>query len=140
MTQINADEYKAFAAKLRGADKAIARGIRKQIRAAAMPIGREVIQTGSEGMPSSGKLRARLQAASPSVSIMARGATINLRKGANFEALNRGILRHPVFKTGRWAQQGVPSGTYAGAMQNLPPAARAGLQQVLTQAMKELGL
>lgn len=140
MTQINADEYKAFAAKLRGADKAIARGIRKQIRAAATPIGREVIETGSEGMPSRGGLRSKLQAASPSVSIMARGATINLRKGANFAALNRGILRHPIYGSKRWTQQGVPSGTYTGAMQNLPPDARAGLQQVLKQAMKELGL
>lgn len=140
MTQISADDYKRFAAALKQADKAVARGIRKRIRAAAGPIGRIIIETGSEGMPSRGGLRARLMAARPAISVTGMAANVNLRKGADFSSLNRGILRHPLFGHGPWQQQGVPAEAYTAAMANLPPAARADLENVLVDVMKELGL
>lgn len=140
MTQIQAEDYKRFAAALKGADKAVARSIRKRVRDAAGPIGRIVVETGSEGMPARGGLRARLQASRPGVSVTGMAATINLRKGANFVALNAGLLRHRVFGGPRWVAQDVPSGTYTDAFQNLPPGARADLNNVITDAVKELGL
>ncbi len=138
--EVKADDYARFAAKLKAADRAVSRAIRKRIREAATPIGREVLATGSESMPSSGGLRARLQGSRPAVSITGLRATINLRKGANFAGLNAGVLRHPVYGRSRWVAQDVPSDTYTDAFQNLPPGARADLDNVMTDAIKELGL
>lgn len=140
MSQISADDYKAFAAKMKTVDRAVARGIRKRIRAAAGPIGRIIIETGSEGMPARGGLRARLMAARPTISMTGMAANINLRKGANFASLNRGILRHPLFGHGPWQQQDVPAEAYTAAMASLPPEARANLEKVMVDVMKEIGL
>lgn len=139
--EISADDYKRFAAKLKTADRAVARGIRKRIRDAAGPIGRIIIETGSEGMPSRGGLRARLMASRPQVGMAGSMASINLRKGANFASLNRGVLRHPLFgNRGRWYAQDVPAGAYTAALANLPPGARDNLTRVMVDVMKELDL
>ena len=138
--QVNAEDYVRFAAAVKGADKAVARAIRKRVREAAKPIGDHVITKGSDSMPSRGGLQSRLKSVRPTVSILARGASINLRKGANFTSLNAGTLRHPLYGHGPWQQQGVPSGTYTGAFADLPPGQRAALDLTITDAMKELGL
>lgn len=142
MTEISADDYKAFSAKLRTVDKAVARGIRKRIRAAAGPIGRIVIETGSEGMPARGGLKARLMASRPTVSLLSRGAKINLKnKGLDLAALNRGIARHPLFgNRGHWYSTPVPADVYLAALNHLPAAARADLEKVMGDVMKEIGL
>lgn len=140
MSQISAEDYKRFAAKMKTADRAVARGVRKRIRAAAGPIGRIIIETGSEGMPARGGLRARLMAARPTISMTGMAASINLRRGADFSSLNRGILRHPLFGHGPWQQQDVPAEAYTSAMANLPPAASADFENVMVDVMKELGL
>ena len=140
MTTVSTEDYQRFAKALKQADKAMARAIRKRTREAAVPIGEHVVRDGSEVMPERGGLSARLAAGKPAVSVAAKGATINLRKGANYAALNRGILRHPVYGTGRWVEQRVPEGTYTEAFADLPPEARAKLDLILTDAMKELNL
>ena len=140
MATVSAEDYARFAAALKGADKAVARSIRKRIRAEATPIGQHVIQEGSADMPSRGGLAARLAAGRPAVSMLAKGASINLRKGGNYQSLNAGVLRHPVYRTGRWAAQPVPAGTYTTAFEDLPPESRERLSEIITDAMKELGL
>ena len=40
----------------------------------------------------------------------------------------------------KWVAQSVPEGTYTEAFQDLPPDARAKLDLILTDAMKELNL
>lgn len=140
MVEVDAADYVRLAKALRGVDKKAARAFRKRLREAAGPIGRIIVETGSEGMPSRGGLRARLQASRPGVSMTGSGVGINLRKGANFSALNRGILRHPVFGGPGWAQQDVPADAYTAALQHLPPETRARLTGVMADIIKELGL
>lgn len=129
-----------FAAALKGADKAVARAIRKRIREEATPIGEHVVQEGSADMPSRGGLSERLAAGRPTVSILAKGASINLRKGANYQGLNAGVLRHPVYGRSKWVAQSVPANTYTEAFEDLPPESRERLSEIITDAMEELGL
>ena len=138
---ISAEDYARFAAALKQADKAVARAIRKRIREVAAPIGAHVVAEGSASMPSRGGLAARLASGKPAVSILAKGASINLKKGANYKGLDSGVLRHPVYGNAKkWVAQSVPEGTYTEAFQDLPPDARAKLDLILTDAMKELNL
>ena len=137
---ISAEDYARFAAALKQADKAVARAIRKRIREVAAPIGAHVVAEGSASMPSRGGLAARLASGKPAVSVLAKGASINLKKGANYKGLDAGVLRHPVYGSSKWVAQSVPEGTYTEAFQDLPPDARAKLDLILTDAMKELNL
>jgi len=137
---ISAEDYARFAAALKQADKAVARAIRKRIREVAAPIGAHVVAEGSASMPSRGGLAARLASGKPAVSILAKGASINLKKGANYKGLDSGVLRHPVYGNAKWVAQSVPEGTYTDAFHNLPPEARAELDRIMPDVMKELGL
>ena len=140
MATVSAEDYARFAKALRGADKAVARAIRKRIREESAPIGEHVIREGSADMPARGGLSERLAAGRPTVSILAKGASINLRKGGNYASLDRGILRHPVYGRSRWVAQPVPAETYTAAFEDLSPDARDRLSEIITDAMKELGL
>ena len=137
---ISAEDYARFAAALKQADKAVARAIRKRIREVAAPIGAHVVAEGSASMPSRGGLAARLASGKPAVSILAKGASINLKKGANYKGLDSGVLRHPVYGSSKWVPQSVPEGTYTDAFHNLQPEARAELDRIMPDVMKELGL
>jgi len=137
---ISAEDYARFAAALKQADKAVARAIRKRIREVAAPIGAHVVAEGSASMPSRGGLAARLASGKPAVSVLAKGASINLKKGANYKGLDSGVLRHPVYGSSKWVAQSVPEGTYTDAFHNLPPEARAELDRIMPDVMKELGL
>ena len=137
---ISAEDYARFAAALKQADKAVARAIRKRIREVAAPIGAHVVAEGSASMPSRGGLAARLASGKPAVSVLAKGASINLKKGANYKGLDAGVLRHPVYGSSKWVAQSVPEGTYTDAFHNLPPEARAELDRIMPDVMKELGL
>lgn len=140
MATVSAEDYARFAAALKGADKAVARAIRKRIREESVPIGEHVVREGSADMPSRGGLSERLAAGRPTVSILAKGASIGLRRGGNYATLNRGILRHPVWGTKKWVAQPVPAETYTAAFEDLPPESRERLSEIITDAMKELGL
>lgn len=168
--QINADEYKAFAAKLRGADKAIARGIRKRLRVIAVPVGKSVVTEGAQEMPSGGGLAAKIAAnGRASLSVVSDGMSLRLgRKGVYLAGPDKGIVRHPVFwgsfrarrkgllgkiglrqtvardvgnrKKWKWIAQGVPAGAFSGAFQEQADEVKAAVATEVAQIMKELGL
>lgn len=140
MATVSAEDYARFSTALRKADKAVSRAIRKRIREESVPIGEHVVREGSVDMPARGGLSERLAAGRPTVSILAKGASISLRRGGNYASLNRGILRHPVYGRGRWVAQPVPAETYTSAFEDLPPESRERLSEIITDAMKELGL
>lgn len=140
MTQVNAEDYTRLAAKLKTADKAIARGIRKRLRAVAKPTGTEVVARGSEDMPATGGLRARLQGSRVTVSLTARAVAFRLgKKGAYLAGPEKGTVRHPVFGHRKaWAGTSVPAGTYSSAFQDQAAKVQAALAQEVEAVMREL--
>lgn len=140
---IDASDYARFAAKLKTADKAVQRAIRKRLRAAAKPIGEHVRDKGSERMPARGGLRDRLLSAPVTTALRGTGADVwvgNRRKSQFSPIDRRGVLRHPVWGRKWWVTQGVPAGTYTDAVEQLPPEARAEFEKVFGDIYKELGL
>lgn len=143
MDRVDVSDYQRFAAKLKGADKAVQRAIRKRLRAAGKPLGEHVRDEGSESMPSRGGLRSRLQGAPVTVALRATGVDIWVgnRRKSQFARLDRGVLRHPVYGNRKtWVTQDVPDEAYSRAWESLAPEVRDEFERVLTDAMRELDL
>lgn len=114
--RVDVADYKQFASNLRAADKTLARSIRKAVKESTKELGKQIITEGSEPMPARGGLRSRLQASKSTLSLTASRAALVLRnKGVRLDALNKGVLRHPLFGHRPWFQQSVPEGTYTDA-------------------------
>ncbi len=125
--QIQADDYKEFARRLKGADAKLKRQIRGELRELLVPIGKEIIEQGAESMPSRGGLRAYIEGQGRVVvSAQANRLYMSLsagRKsgGVRLAPLDRGRLRHPVWQTGAWAEQNVPAHTFTQAFEAQRP-------------------
>ena len=147
---IDASEYKAFSAKLKGSDRAVKGALRKRIREAGKPLAEAVAQDGPEGLPASGGLADWLRGARPTLSQTATRLAVKLTglpgartgKASDLGAINRGRLRHPVYaRPGRragWANQAVQAGTYDRAIEKHAAEALPRIEQVVADVMREL--
>ena len=130
---VDASEYRAFAAKLKGAEKSVARSLRKRLRDAGKPLAQGVVEDGPEGLPSGGGLADWLRQSKGAVSMTQSRLEIKLSRGGKHDlnVINRGTLRHPLYGNRRvWVAQSVEAGTYDKAFdkhaeQALPEVARA---------------
>ena len=99
--QVDASDYREFAAKLKQAPKEIQREIRKELRTTAKEIGKEVLEAGAKEQPQGGGLAdwiiktARLGV---SIAQIRLELALGVKSGDLIRRLNnKGILRHPVF-------------------------------------------
>ena len=147
---IDASDYKAFAQRLKAADRKVASGLRRRVRDAAKPLGDAIAKDGPEGLPSSGGLADWLRQAKPGLSMTQTRMAIKLtglkgsrtQKTSDLNAINRGRLRHPVYaQPGRkagWANQPVQAGTYDAAIDTHGAEALEDIARVLDDVMKEI--
>lgn len=142
--KVDSSDYGKFAASVKDADKEVQKAFRKAFREIARPLGQSVVRSGSASMPSRGGLRARL--ASSKVGVAAsfgRDPKVTLRLGAKpsigLKTLNSGQVRHPVWKTGVWVSQRVPSGTYDQAFQAAGPLAQRRMAAATEDVLNDIG-
>ena len=147
---VDASDYKAFAQRLKAADRKVASGLRRRVRDASKPLAEAVAKDGPEGLPESGGLADWLRQAKPSLSMTQTRAAIKLtglkgsrtQKTSDLNAINRGRLRHPVYaQPGRkagWANQPVQAGTYDAAIDTHGAEALEDIARVLDDVMKEI--
>ena len=137
---VDAGDYKDAARALKDADKKVAASIRKGLREIAKPLAEVVVREGSETMPSSGGLRARLESGKPLVSLAAKSASLNLKRGSNYKSINdQGIVRHKVFgNPKKWAAQSVDAGTYTDAFNHHGAETAVKMQAHLKAAVDEI--
>lgn len=132
----------------KGGDKVLQKRLRSGLQAAAKPLAESVVKEGGAEMPARGGLRARLQGAKGAVtaSLAGRNVAVSIRianrEKDSLSALNTGLLRHPVFRTGAWVAQTVPAGQYDEAFRRGEPDAtkrvnaeiQAGLAEIAREA------
>ena len=138
---VDASEYKAFAKKLKGAERSVARDLRKRLRAAGKPLAEGLVQDGPEGLPSSGGLADWLRQSKGTVSMTQSRLEIKLSRGGRHDlgAINRGQLRHPLYGNRRvWVVQSVASGTYDKAFEKHAEQALPEVERVLDDIMREI--
>ena len=147
---VGASDYKAFAQRLKAADRKVASGLRRRVRDASKPLAEAVAKDGPEGLPESGGLADWLRQAKPSLSMTQTRVAIKLtglkgsrtQKTSDLNAINRGRLRHPVYaQPGRkagWANQPVQAGTYDAAIDTHGAEALEDIARVLDDVMKEI--
>lgn len=138
---VDASEYKAFAQKLKAADKSVARSLRKRLREAGKPLSEGVLEDGPDGLPSSGGLADWLRQSKGTVSITQARLEIKLSRGGRHDlgAINRGQLRHPLFGNRRvWFAQSVEAGTYDKAFEKHAEQALPEVERVLDDIMREI--
>ena len=147
---VDTDDYKAFAQRLKAADRKVASGLRRRVRDASKPLAEAVAKDGPEGLPESGGLADWLRQAKPSLSMTQTRVAIKLtglkgsrtQKASDLNAINRGRLRHPVYaQPGRkagWVNQPVQAGTYDAAIDTHGAEALEDIARVLDDVMKEI--
>ena len=147
---VDASDYKAFAQRLKAADRKVASGLRRRVRDASKPLAEAIAKDGPEGLPESGGLADWLRQAKPSLSMTQTRVAIKLtgmvgtrtRKTSDLNAINRGRLRHPVYaRPGRkagWTNQRVAAGTYDAAIEKHGADALSEIEKVVTDVMEEL--
>lgn len=143
MGALNVDttDYKAFAQRLKAADRSVANGLRRRIREAGKPLAEGVLQDGPEGLPERGGLSAWLRQSKGTTSLTQTRLEVKLSRGGKHDlaAINRGRLRHPVFgNRGAWAGQDVEAGTYDRAIDKHAALALDDLARVVDDVMGEL--
>lgn len=141
MIRILSDDFDRLKGRLRGVDRKVATAIRKRIRQPAQELSKTVPVEGADPMPQGGGIRDRLMAEGRS-RVVLDGLGIRLalsNSGASLPAINRGILRHPVFgNKDIWRTTDVPAGSYDAAFEAGADPVRASLEKVLDDVAKEL--
>ena len=138
---VDTSDYKAFTAKLKGAEKSVARNLRKRLREAGRPLADGLLQDGPEGLPSGGGLADWLRQSKGAVSMTQTKLQIRLARGGKHDlgAINRGQLRHPLYGNRRvWVGQSVEAGTYDKAFDKHAEQALPAIERVLDDIMKEI--
>lgn len=106
---------------LNALDPDIKRGVRRRLRDAGRPIGREIVAEGSADLPVRGGLREHMtRRATVTVGMNQTGIRLRLgRKGAFPSGPDQaGIVRHPVFGNRKaWRVTSVRLGTYTEAFE-----------------------
>ena len=138
---VDVSDYKAFTAKLKGAEKSVARNLRKRLREAGKPLADGLLQDGPEGLPSGGGLADWLRQSKGAISMTQTKLQIRLARGGKHDlnAINRGRLRHPLYGNRRvWVEQSVEAGTYDKAFEKHAEQALPEVERVLDDIMKEI--
>ncbi len=139
LLKVDADDYKAFALRVKEADKKIARGVRKKLREAGKPLAAKVIAEAPDELPQRGGLADLLKAARPALSLAAKSLAITVRSpGHDLRSINAGRLRHPTYGHKPWVSQGVPAQAYDRAIEAHTAEAVDVMGKVLQEVMEEL--
>lgn len=114
-----AEEFKKAAQALNAAaDKTLRREVYAGFRRAAKPLGIRVIASASEEMPHRGGLSMRIAASKMGQANSTTGrnpsVTLNFRsaQGYDLAAMDKGMLRHPVFGQSVWVTQPIRAGAF----------------------------
>lgn len=138
---VEAGEFKAFAVKLKAAEREVRLRMRKGLREAAKPLAAEVVPEGVEGFP--GGLAAHVVATGGRavVSQTTTGVRVILgkHKGPQIGRMDEGSLRHPTYGHKPWVAQSIPAGTFTKALEKRLPDMRDAVADELRKLMEEMG-
>lgn len=138
--QADLDDYQRFRAWAAQAERKIAAAQRKRLRQIGNTLVRELLDEGSEGMPSSGGLRDRLASTKAGVQLLSSGVRLRLgAKGAGIGAIDRkGSVRHPTYGNRKaWASTEVEPGTWSKAFGEKADDVRSQMRDELQSVLKE---
>lgn len=144
--RIVSPEMKRFAALLRTSRGKVRAAMREGILAPAKELNEEVIRVGSDEMPHSGGLAARIAAAHGGVSVVFSGSrvAVTLRdkteEGYRLRAIDKtGVVRHPVFGHRKvWAATNVPERAFTKVFEAGAPKVRQDLRAAVQRTLAEL--
>lgn len=131
----------ALARDLRGASKELKKELRKGLVQAAKPAGLAVRQAYGREMPHRGGFAAKVGRSSIGIKSRTTGTisvSLLLRNAHDLSAIERGILRHPVFgNRDKWVKQTVPRGVGRRAFDSQRPeiqdAILAAIDRIISQ-------
>lgn len=133
------DELQKIADALKAAaDRELQKRVSAAMRDLAKPLGRRVLEKGAEELPQRGGFAAYFVArgrVNVSNSLRGRSASVTIalrNKGTRFAAVDKGLLRHPVFARGdktrkeqTWVSQRIRPGVFTRAYEAEVPNVRA---------------
>lgn len=140
-------EIHEFANRLKTAEKPLQRAVRKSLRDIAKPLGKEMLESGADGLPRGGGLSARVRNSSAVAVGSLRGGAraggrveIRLRskEGYDLPAMNRGSLRHPTFGRRPWVLQSVQRDKFIEPFNESADEVRNELATAIAKALDEI--
>lgn len=144
--QVRAEEFQRLAVALKGADKEVVKGLRKELRTKGKPAGDRILEAIAERLPKRGGLADLVRSRGRATILLdlRSGVRIQLanRAGVYMGAFEAGYVRHPVWGNRKnWVLQHVLSKD-AGADQfeaeaeELTPAIAEAMSDALSRALK----
>ena len=144
--QVRAEEFQELAVALKGADKEVLKGLRKELRSKGKPAGDRILEAIAERLPKRGGLAdlVRTRGRATILLDLRSGVRIQLanRAGIYMGAFEAGYVRHPVWGNRKhWVLQQVLSKN-AGAEQfeaeaeELTPAVAEAMADALRRTLK----
>ncbi|MBI4900888.1 MAG: hypothetical protein HY829_10475 [Actinobacteria bacterium] len=142
-------EWKRMSALLKTADKKLARETRKALKTVAQPIADKVAAEGAGAMPHRGGLSAYLAAnVKPRVNLPAAFGGVSTmtialqdkKGGVAVKAMDRGMLRHPLFGRRRhWYLQQVPANAWTDSFMRQKDTAVVEVEKAVQETINSLG-
>lgn len=127
------------------ADRDLQKRISAAMRDIAKPLGQDVLEEGAAELPSRGGLSAYVASKGRigvSNSLRGRTASVTLalrNRGVRFAAMDRGLLRHPVFgNRSVWVGQSLPAGMFSKAFEKRADEVRPRLVKAAQDALNDV--
>lgn len=141
--QVRGDWAKASAELTKAGRKEFRATLRKIITTETKPARIELREATRAALPKKGGL-SRWAGKMPALSVHESGpnigASIKLgKKGHDFEALNRGRVRHPLFGNRKhWYMEGIEAGWWDAARSRLEPQVQANVREALKKYIDDV--
>jgi len=126
-----AADMKRIAGEFEAAARTLNRDLVDGAAAAVKPLTRDIPASALATLPRSGGLAARTAAAGLLLERLPNGARINTTKRYQFDLMDKGTVRHPVYRTGRWVAQHITPGWLTRPILRNKPHEQAELEKSL---------
>ena len=138
-----AAELAELGRKLKGADKVIAKELRKALRDEVKPTIQDIRAYARAILPNRGGLADRVAAQKfgARTSFAAKGGAVKIVGAGmkSMKSIDAGKLRHPVFGNRKvWVPQSVTPGFFTGPIEDDLPKIREGIQRAMDRTAEQL--
>lgn len=139
-----AEQLADLGKRLKDADATeLRQDLRRNLRNAVKPAKPFVQESLRQGLPQRGGLAALMGKASVGARVRTEGSQVGVRvivqKGKSvLSALDRGVLRHPVFGRGKWVTQQVEPGLISKPMDRMKPLVRRSVLEAMEKTSRRI--
>ncbi len=142
--RVNADDFLKASKALKAAGQTgMRKDLNRRITAGAKPLIPKTRAAARSKLPTRGGLADKIAKAPQRVQVRTGKETAGVRivvgsKGGGARGADRGVIKHPVFDTGRWVEQRVEPGWFSETLQREAPRIRPDVEQAIKDTLNRI--